>query len=98
LKEDGKLTNWDNHVENSDINYNAITIDLKLIWNFSPGSQLSLVWKNLIDSNRNEIPESYLQNLSKTLQEPQINSLSMKLLYYIDYQQINNLFHSQIMR
>jgi len=98
LKEDGKLTNWDNHVENSDINYNAITIDLKLIWNFSPGSQLSLVWKNLIDSNRNEIPESYLQNLSKTLQEPQINSLSMKLLYYIDYQQINSLFHPQIMR
>lgn len=91
LEEDGSLSKQENVAETGDISYNAFTIDMKLVWNFSPGSQLSVVWKNLIDSNRNEVPPSFLENLTFVLKEPQVNSLSMKILYYIDYQKINKI-------
>lgn len=94
LKENGSLDQIDHNVDNSNISYNAITVDLKLIWNFSPGSQLSVVWKNLIDSNRDQIPDSYFENLAVTFRQPQTNSFSLKLLYYLDFQQVKKFVKS----
>lgn len=92
LKSDGRLEPWQEDLQIDDINYNAFTIDTKLTWNFAPGSQLSLVWKNIIDTSGSEVSHNFLENLERTLNEPQINSLSLKILYYIDYQMINKTF------
>jgi len=91
LKNDGRLQPIKDDLAIPDINYNAFTIDMKLTWNFAPGSQLTAVWKNIIDNRRNTIPDSYLDNLNHVLQQPQINSFSVKVLYYIDYQSIRRL-------
>jgi len=88
LKPNGRLDAIGEDLQIPDINYNAFTIDMKLTWNFAPGSQLSLVWKNIIDSRGSEVPNNFIENLERTLNEPQVNSFSLKLLYYIDYQMI----------
>jgi hypothetical protein len=69
-----------------DANFNAFTIDLQYLWRFAPGSELSIVWKNTINSNSNEIVNNFWTNLDNTLGSQQINSFSIKLLYYLDYQ------------
>jgi len=78
----------------SNYNFNLFNIDLLLSWNFLPGSYLSVMWKNQIFSN-GDVPESmqmptYGDSFKQIWLEPQANNLSVKLMYYIDY---NSLFN-----
>ncbi|MBI4645150.1 MAG: carbohydrate binding family 9 domain-containing protein [Bacteroidia bacterium] len=87
LNERGKLEYFALQ-ENHDINYNAFTIDLGFLWNFAPGSEISIVWKNSIytpDNEINNIISPFMDNFENTFTFPQTNSLSIKILYYIDY-------------
>ena len=70
----------------ADFNYNAFTIDMQYLWRFAPGSEMSLVWKNAIYTGGNEIINNFVDNLENTFAAPQINSISLKILYYLDYQ------------
>lgn len=85
LETNGKLTEIAEDLNIENINYNAFTIDAKLTWNFAPGSQMTLVWKNIIDSEQNELIKGYLNNMRNVLNDPQVNSFSVKILYYLDY-------------
>ena len=87
LLDNGELE--DNYVYNinNDFNYNAFNIDLLYSWQFAPGSNLSIVYKNIIENDDvgiTTIP-SYNQNFKNLMKDPQINSLSVKVLYYLDY-------------
>ncbi|MBE9468731.1 MAG: hypothetical protein IMY72_10500 [Bacteroidetes bacterium] len=85
LQETGFLTNT-TYNKNNDINYNAFNIDLVYKWQFAPGSELSVVWKNSIyKKEKNIIRNSYLDNIDNTISSPQTNSFSFKVLYYLDY-------------
>ncbi|MBC5775508.1 carbohydrate binding family 9 domain-containing protein [Pontibacter sp. KCTC 32443] len=75
----------------NNINYNVFNVDLVYSWRFAPGSELMVVWKNEIKDQRKEIQNKYIENVSKTLQSPQNNNFSVKLLYYIDYIAIKNV-------
>jgi hypothetical protein len=88
LQDNGTLFELDTYPVVPDINYNAFTIDMKLTWNFAPGSQLTAVWKNIIDTEQNELIKGYWNNLNSFLKDPQINSFSLKILYYLDYQSL----------
>lgn len=68
-----------------DINFNAFTTDLNLGWYFAPGSEITLMWKNSIYTQGEELISGYFNDLGKTLASPQFNGFSIKLLYYIDY-------------
>ncbi|WP_242927817.1 DUF5916 domain-containing protein [Pontibacter vulgaris] len=68
-----------------DINFNQFNIDLTYSWRFAPGSELRLMWKNAIQEKTNTIRSSYPDNFSSTIQAPQSNNISVKLLYFIDY-------------
>ncbi len=72
-------------------NYNAFTIDMVYSWVFQPGSQLSLVWKNSIFSFDGEVEKNYFQNTEGLLGFPATNSLSFRLLYFIDYLKIKEM-------
>ena len=65
--------------------YNAFTIDMAYRWIFAPGSELSLVWKNSIFSFSGETEKNYIENVNDLVGNPATNSVSLKLLYYIDY-------------
>ena len=71
-----------------DVNYNAWSVDLGLTWNFPSGSELSIVWKNTLQSQGQMLPTGYFDNWEQMLEESFINSLSIKALYYIDYSNI----------
>tara|TARA_B110000908_G_scaffold172774_1_gene243060 strand:+ start:8887 stop:11250 length:2364 start_codon:yes stop_codon:yes gene_type:complete len=79
---------------NNDINYdtsfNAWNIDLNFNYWFAPGSEISIVWKNSILSNGDKLETYFVDNLSGLLENPQENSISLKLRYYLDYQTLRN--------
>lgn len=87
LKFDGTLI--DNQYEaDHDFNVNVFNIDLVYTWNFAPGSELLLVYKNLINADVDYSVTNYLENLKQTLRSSSIHNFSIKLLYYIDYQSL----------
>jgi hypothetical protein len=88
LLDDGSLINDLDYNVNKDENYNAFNIDLIFRWIFAPGSELSLAWKNSITADGDLVTRNYWKNLHQTWKSDQINSLSIKLLYYLDYNQI----------
>jgi hypothetical protein len=88
LQENGSLAPESEYNENKDANYNTITIDFNFRWIFAPGSELCLSWKNAVYEDSGLVNYSYFDNLRNTWKSDQSNSLSLKLLYYIDY---NNL-------
>lgn len=72
--------------ENNNFNYNAFNIDAVVRWEFAPGSELALAWKNaILTYNESDITRTFFNNLKNTLESPADNSLSIKLLYYLDY-------------
>lgn len=84
LKNNGRLANTD-YNENSDINFNSFNIDMVYSWRFAPGSELAVVWKNTIFSDDDKVAHRFVNNLKNTFDATQFNSLSVKVLYYIDY-------------
>ncbi|MFP5471251.1 MAG: DUF5916 domain-containing protein [Bacteroidia bacterium] len=71
-------------------NFNAFTIDMVYRWVFSPASELNIAWKNNIFSSGNDVNLDYFNNLNGTLQTPQLNSFSIRLVYFLDYHVIKN--------
>ncbi|MEN9743568.1 MAG: hypothetical protein RLZZ65_1373 [Bacteroidota bacterium] len=71
------------------INYNAFTIDFVYRWVFMPGSELNLVWKNSVFAGNDAVTTPYWQDLSNLLQTGALNSFSMKLIYWLDAQQLS---------
>ena len=74
-----------------DFTFNAFTIDMAYNWYFAPASSISIVWKNAIFTNGDGSEANYFNNLNNVLSSDAINSLSIKLLYFLDYQKIRKL-------
>ena len=90
--EDGNLKHNDYAIQDSnntplyDINYNTWNIDLNCIWRFAPGSELNCQWKNSISNLINDASLNTLENLNRLFEESQGNSLSLRMVYFLDYQ------------
>ena len=67
------------------INYTTWTSDVSLNWRFAPGSQMSLVWKNSIENERNTLINHWISNVEESFSLLQQNSISLKIIYYLDY-------------
>lgn len=88
LRDDGGLTeqNWSG---NANFNSNYITADLVYNWQFAPGSFFLVTYKNQILRDDSETGNNYFRNLSGSIDDAQQNSLSLKILYYLDYQHLH---------
>lgn len=84
LKGNGRLAE-SNYDENHDINFNSFNIDMVYSWRFAPGSELAVVWKNSIFDSGDQVAHRFVNNLKETFDATQFNSLSLKVIYYIDY-------------
>ncbi len=69
----------------NDINYNSVNVDLIYTWEFLPGSQLSLVWKNNINTFKEDTDFKFINNFTETITGDQSNLFSVKVLYFLDY-------------
>lgn len=83
LQESGRLDPT-HFPEWHDINYNVFNIDMTFRWNFSPGSEILINWKQAIYAKGINPEISYWDNLHNTLVSSKTNSLSIKILYYFD--------------
>ena len=92
LNQDGTLGDADGYTANADVNYNSFNIDMVYTWNFAPGSELIIVWKNSISDSDDPPAVDYWENSRKIFSKPQSNSISLKLIYYLDYQNISRKF------
>ncbi len=86
LRENGERVESD-YARNRDVTYNAFNVDAVFSWWFAPGSQMTLVWKDAIATTHqaDKITPLYFSNLGNTLNAPQNNAVSVKVLYYLDY-------------
>ena len=84
LQSDGTLQPSD-YSGDHDINYNAFNIDCTLRWNFAPGSEILLNWKNAVYTSDQAVEDSYWRNFITTLGRPQVNSISLKIIYYFEF-------------
>lgn len=86
LNNDGSLAPYRGEaLKGKDTDYNVFNIDLIYQWQFSPGSELSIAYKNAAESSESNYRKKYASNFDAILSGPQNNSLSVKVLYYIDY-------------
>jgi len=97
LLEDGKLgeteyTGLDDDGQSlHNVDFDAFTVDLLFRWNFAPGSELTLGWKDNIFTEDPTITQNYFDNVRSTWEAPGINSFSLKVLYFIDAQSFRRI-------
>jgi hypothetical protein len=91
LQGDGSLAAETSYTENKDQNYNAFTIDMNFRWVFAPGSELVLALKNAAYTSHDQVERNYWKNLHDSWKN-QGNSLSLKVLYYIDNEHLGRQF------
>jgi hypothetical protein len=85
LSDEGRLIDNISYDQNHDFNFNAFNVDMVFQWQFAPGSFVNLVWKNSIYNEGNTVINSYSQNLNNTFEAKQLNTVSLKILYFFDY-------------
>lgn len=88
LTPDGLLAKNNEYRGSHNFNYNSFNLDLVFGWEFAPGSMINIVWKNAIMEENNDSRLDYFDNFDKLTRLPQTNSLSFKVLYYLDYQML----------
>ncbi len=85
LSQDGRLIPKEDYVHSHDFNFNTLNVDMLFEWEFSPGSNLGIVFKNAIMKEEAQVSNNFFDNLEKTLEASQLNSITVRFLYYIDY-------------
>lgn len=97
LMEDGSFAPTD-YTAQQNLTFNSFTTDAVLRWRFAPGSDLFVVWKNNINGvhRKGEVNyESidYFSGLDHLSDFPQNNSLSLRCVYYLDYNRMVSRFN-----
>ena len=101
LNQDGTLsqrtinetTNDGQHKYNN--SFNAFSIDMVYRWIFLPASELNIVWKNNIFTEDSDSTIDFMNNLNRTLRADQLNSISLRVVYFLDYQQIKKFIEDR---
>jgi hypothetical protein len=81
-------------IPNRDQNFNIFNVDAFFTWDFRPGSRVIAGYKNslgndyLFDLSGKQY-ERYGRNLLKTFNLPHANELTLRFIYFLDY----NTFH-----
>ena len=95
LTEHGGLGNTSYNGAN-DFTFNLLNIDLNYRWRFASGSDIIFNWKNnisgvLAGDAVDFYEESYIDGIRGLSNLPENNSISLRVIYYLDYQQLRQL-------
>lgn len=74
-----------------DRNVNRFNIDMQYTKRFAPGSDFILVWKQQIAGEDQEFERTYFQNLRGLNDLFQTNSISLRIIYFLDYQRFEKI-------
>ena len=97
LENDGSLSttngyNVDSLEESPNINFNTWNLDLRYSWQFAPGSQLTALYRNSLFNSDSASKDSYFDSLNTLFDQPIQHIFSLKLQYFIDYNNLKNVF------
>ncbi|MFY0675292.1 MAG: carbohydrate binding family 9 domain-containing protein [Bacteroidia bacterium] len=84
LDKDGYIIEDETFKGNANFNFNAFNTDLIFTWQFGPGSFLNIVYKNALAQDEQVIDPSYFSNLGSVFDQGQRNTITMKLIYFLD--------------
>lgn len=84
VQNDGTLQDI-NYNTASDVSFNSWNLDLSLEWWFAPGSQLTLLYRNVIRTDGDEVLLNMRENFDLLFNSPAQNSFSIRVLYFFDY-------------
>ena len=76
------------------VNFNNWNLDLNYIWQFAPGSQLIAFYRNSIFNDDTNANLSFFENLNKLFEQSQKHTLSLRVVYFIDYNKIKKILHT----
>jgi hypothetical protein len=91
LNADGTLYKLPDNL-NKNINFNSFNVFVNFVWQFIPGSEMSIVYQNSIISSGQNLQSTYFSDADYTFRAPQSNSLSIKVIYYLDYLSVRDFF------
>ena len=92
LNNDGSLSPH-SYTGGHDVNFNTWNLDLSYAWQFAPGSQLIALYRNSIFNMDDQSTLGFKDNLSNLFDQPRQDNFSLKLIYYIDYNNAKNWFN-----
>ncbi|MDO6596817.1 DUF5916 domain-containing protein [Oceanihabitans sp. 2_MG-2023] len=99
LQENGRLNQDDGYtkedVDNPDVNFDTWNLDLSYSWQFAPGSQLTALYRNNLLNFSNASEEDYFTSLDNLFKEDINHTFSIRMVYYIDYNNVKNIFKSK---
>jgi hypothetical protein len=70
---------------NRNQNYNFLSADLVYTWQFAQGSFITVVWKDISENFSRSFEKGYFKNVANTINLPQFSSLSVRVIYFLDY-------------
>jgi hypothetical protein len=85
LSATGGLTPTATRYDEANYNVNYFNIDMVYTWQFALGSFVNLVWKTSGSTFDQQVGYPYFKNLGNTVSAPQLNSLSLRVIYFLDY-------------
>ncbi|GAB3329032.1 hypothetical protein GCM10027429_04510 [Marivirga atlantica] len=71
--------------EIDDTNYNAFSIDAVYSWQIAPGSFVNIVYKDNLQESNELVNLNYGENLNSIFSTTHYQSLSCRLIFYLDY-------------
>ena len=71
--------------QNVNQNYNFFSVDMVYTWQFAQGSFINIVWKDLSETFNRNFEKNYIDNFNNTIKGPQSNSVSLRVIYFLDY-------------
>ena len=99
LQENGRLTT-DNiytveSIDDPNVNFNTWNLDFGYSWQFAPGSLLSALYRNSLINVDNFSKEKYFDSVERTFEQPFQHTFSLRLVYFIDYNNIKTMFNNK---
>ncbi len=100
LQENGRLletdiTFEDAGLDNPNINFSTWNLDLSYSWQFAPGSFLTGLYRNQLFNYDSEAELNFTNNFDRLLKQPIQNSFSIKIQYFIDYNNVKKIFNKK---
>lgn len=94
LLENGRLGQVDyqySEGNNPNVNFNIWNLDLSYRWRFAPGSEAILLYRNSVFKLDDKSEVGYLESLENLFGESLRQNLSLRVVYFIDYNNIRKL-------
>lgn len=97
LEEDGTRRDFDYDTTENDpnTNFNIWNLDLSFRWRFAPGSEATLLYRNQIFLVDEFSTLNYGQSLENLFEEPAQNSISLRITYFVDYNDLKQVFRKR---